>query len=642
MCESGVVRMSPQVVLKLTIVALVSLLAARVAGAQVSAVALEARLAGGVPAYGEGFCGQFTKGSGTHEIDSLADAVNLLDDLSGAPNRSSPDRTFFDIVPICDLHDGVDASTGRQSAFNGLFPWSDPADSWTTATCQSHGGGSLGANRFAMRLRGDFLVPSAGTYTFALRTDDGYRLSIGGNTVVETTVLRSTAIDTHRVSFSEAGRYPIEVIYFENDVHAVFEVYVAASDVAFVSNSDNAAVAASGGVDLVGRTYDTLPAAFSVLSSAHVDLPTWLGASDNDCGDYVGAPSSICTVPSTDAAANCGNGRLDAYSDAGSEGCDDGNKVDGDGCSATCLLESGFLCLRHPSVCATDIDGDGVSNDDETDIGSDPYDGDTDGDGVGDADEIGGAGNPTDSDGDGTPDVLDTDADNDGISDADDTNDNDGPSGDLDGDGVRNGDDADDNDGPNGDLDGDGVSNEDDTNDNDGPTGDLDGDGVANEDDANDDDGPTGDLDGDGVANEDDTNDNDGPSGDLDGDGVSNEDDADDNDGSAGDVDGDGEPNGSDPTPNGEEPSGGDDSGDDAGNGGTGGATGGNTGGGGGSNGGTGGGTDPGQDAGGDDLTDEGGVGIGGSGGCAATSPSGLSPLAMLAVGLFMVRRKRP
>ena len=38
--------------------------------------------------------------------------------------------------------------------------------------------------------------------------------------------------------------------------------------------------------------------------------------------------------------ANCGNGVVDV-----GETCDDGNTVSGDGCSSTCQLETGFLCM---------------------------------------------------------------------------------------------------------------------------------------------------------------------------------------------------------------------------------------------------------------------------------------------------------
>ena len=43
----------------------------------------------------------------------------------------------------------------------------------------------------------------------------------------------------------------------------------------------------------------------------------------------------------------------------GSETCDDGNVLPGDGCSSTCAVEPGYACTGAPSVCAT-VCGDGV------------------------------------------------------------------------------------------------------------------------------------------------------------------------------------------------------------------------------------------------------------------------------------------
>ncbi len=45
------------------------------------------------------------------------------------------------------------------------------------------------------------------------------------------------------------------------------------------------------------------------------------------------------TLFSTSAYAVCGDGQID-----GAEQCDDGNTIAGDGCSATCTVESGFTC----------------------------------------------------------------------------------------------------------------------------------------------------------------------------------------------------------------------------------------------------------------------------------------------------------
>jgi len=49
---------------------------------------------------------------------------------------------------------------------------------------------------------------------------------------------------------------------------------------------------------------------------------------------------------STVAAAVCGNGQIQA-----GESCDDFNTANGDGCDATCQVESGYACTGTPSVC---------------------------------------------------------------------------------------------------------------------------------------------------------------------------------------------------------------------------------------------------------------------------------------------------
>ncbi|XP_006634782.2 pappalysin-2 [Lepisosteus oculatus] len=50
----------------------------------------------------------------------------------------------------------------------------------------------------------------------------------------------------------------------------------------------------------------------------------------------------------------CGNGLVDSK-----EECDDGNLIDGDGCSKKCQMEPGFNCDGEPSLCYV-FDGDGI------------------------------------------------------------------------------------------------------------------------------------------------------------------------------------------------------------------------------------------------------------------------------------------
>jgi len=60
--------------------------------------------------------------------------------------------------------------------------------------------------------------------------------------------------------------------------------------------------------------------------------------------------SSTCIAGATSI---CGNGTIN-----GAEECDDAGVSSGDGCSATCSVEPGFGCTGQPSVCTPDCAGD--------------------------------------------------------------------------------------------------------------------------------------------------------------------------------------------------------------------------------------------------------------------------------------------
>ena len=78
------------------------------------------------------------------------------------------------------------------------------------------------------------------------------------------------------------------------------------------------------------------------------------------CGNNVVEPGEVCDGSAgCDASCKlpvvCGNGAKQ-----GSEACDDGNVIDGDGCSANCTVEQGYVCTgTNPSTCSTPC-GNGV------------------------------------------------------------------------------------------------------------------------------------------------------------------------------------------------------------------------------------------------------------------------------------------
>jgi cysteine-rich repeat protein len=69
---------------------------------------------------------------------------------------------------------------------------------------------------------------------------------------------------------------------------------------------------------------------------------------DADCESNVCAPDPFGVSNIGTCEVVCGDGAVET-----GETCDDGNTTDGDGCSATCQIESGSVCSGNPSLCGT-------------------------------------------------------------------------------------------------------------------------------------------------------------------------------------------------------------------------------------------------------------------------------------------------
>lgn len=67
----------------------------------------------------------------------------------------------------------------------------------------------------AMRVRGYLNVRDAATYTFGVQADDGYRLSIGGILILQSTVTGASLHDSRQVQFTGPGLFSLELVYFQ-------------------------------------------------------------------------------------------------------------------------------------------------------------------------------------------------------------------------------------------------------------------------------------------------------------------------------------------------------------------------------------------------------------------------------------------
>jgi outer membrane protein OmpA-like peptidoglycan-associated protein len=129
----------------------------------------------------------------------------------------------------------------------------------------------------AMRVRGYLNVRSAATYTFGVQADDGYRLSIGGILILQSTVTGASLHDSRQVQFTGPGLYSLELVYFQQTGPGVL------------------ALASSPRVDVeVSATPTALPASFKLVDSADL-FSALVGQSscrecqvDADCGANAG------------------------------------------------------------------------------------------------------------------------------------------------------------------------------------------------------------------------------------------------------------------------------------------------------------------------------------------------------------------
>jgi hypothetical protein len=162
---------------------------------------------------------EYTDGSGLRaefvklqsgEITSISDAIALLNNP-----RSNPRVAF--------IHDGVVDFTDDEGAPYGFFPRQFRFEDIPIL--------SGDPNNFAARFTGFIRIPAGpppNTYTFAVGSDDGFRLTINDGTrdyVAEYAGLRAIGVGPLlQITFPpQGGLFPIELVYFESGGGAILE-----------------------------------------------------------------------------------------------------------------------------------------------------------------------------------------------------------------------------------------------------------------------------------------------------------------------------------------------------------------------------------------------------------------------------------
>ena len=153
--------------------------------------------------------------------DGLANALEF--ELGSDPGFSEPDPRLARPGLFADFRiTGGDLQA--MPDFGALEPFAEAvaptvaySDGAWPAVVESRGDG------FACRLSGYVRIPSDGTYTFFVTSDDGAELFVDGARVTSDPAPHS-ARDTFGVAALSAGWRPIEILYYENKVDAVLSL----------------------------------------------------------------------------------------------------------------------------------------------------------------------------------------------------------------------------------------------------------------------------------------------------------------------------------------------------------------------------------------------------------------------------------
>ncbi|MCC6231914.1 MAG: Ig-like domain-containing protein, partial [Verrucomicrobiales bacterium] len=97
-------------------------------------------------------------------------------------------------------------------------------------------GDGRGLDHFAIVATAKVMIPSAGEWTFGVASDDGFRLSVGTNSM-ESDGARAFATSLATWTFAAAGEYDLELLYFEGTGGEAVELFAApGNQAAFNSN----------------------------------------------------------------------------------------------------------------------------------------------------------------------------------------------------------------------------------------------------------------------------------------------------------------------------------------------------------------------------------------------------------------------
>lgn len=165
-----------------------------------------------------------TGGLASGSLFPVGTTVNtfLATDNSGNTSTHSFNVTVVDITPpgisqlVADYYDGQNFDTFRESLLVNELNYS-----WGSGAPESS---LVGTDNFSIRFQGNVKAPQAGTYTFYTNSDDGVRLWVDGQLIIDNWTNHGVTVNSGNVLLTADQIATIQLEFYENGGAAVISL----------------------------------------------------------------------------------------------------------------------------------------------------------------------------------------------------------------------------------------------------------------------------------------------------------------------------------------------------------------------------------------------------------------------------------
>ena len=137
-----------------------------------------------------------------------------------------PDQTAYEAIPQSQLYlpgDGLQASYFDNSDFTGtMVSRIDPTVAFNWGTAAPANG--IGPDSFSARWTGQLLPVESGTYTFRTNSNDGVRLWVNGQLIIDNWTAHTATFNTAKIALQAGQKYDIRLEYYDNSGGSIMKL----------------------------------------------------------------------------------------------------------------------------------------------------------------------------------------------------------------------------------------------------------------------------------------------------------------------------------------------------------------------------------------------------------------------------------